>query len=109
MGSDGICDKYGTTGFYPYAKEPGDDPFLFCARQFPCRAGYPEDPATGVAASALSAYLIRHALIPLKDGWNEITVRQGEAMGRPSLIYAACLMEGGKVTATRISGKARLD
>ena len=104
-----LCDKYGTTGFYPYAKEPGDDPFLFCARQFPCRAGYPEDPATGVAASALSAYLIRHALIPLKDGWNEITVRQGEAMGRPSLIYAACLMEGGKVTATRISGKARLD
>ena len=104
-----LCDKYHTTGFYPYAKEPGDDPFLFCARQFPCRAGYPEDPATGVAASALSAYLVLHELIPLHDGWNEITVRQGEAMGRPGIIYAACHLEGGEVTATRISGKARLD
>ena len=104
-----LCDKYGTTGFYPYAKEPGDDPLLFCARQFPCRAGYPEDPATGVAASALSAYLIHNRLIPLTEGWNEITVRQGEAMGRPSLIYAACSLENGEVTATRISGKARLD
>ena len=103
-----LCDKYQTTGFYPYAKEPGDDPFLFCARQFPCRAGYPEDPATGVAASALSAYLIRRRLIPLADGWNEITVRQGEAMGRPCIIYAACYLENGAVTATRISGKARL-
>ena len=104
-----LCDKYHTTGFYPYAKEPGDDPFLFCARQFPCRAGYPEDPATGVAASALSAYLVLNRLIPLSEGWNEITVRQGEAMGRPGIIYAACFLEGGEVTATRISGKARLD
>jgi len=103
-----LCDKYGTTGFYPYAPEHGNDPLLFCARQFPCRAGYPEDPATGVAASALNAYLLRHELIPLKEGWNEITVRQGEAMGRPSIIYAACYVENGEVTATRISGKARL-
>lgn len=104
-----LCDKYNTTGFYPYAPEPGGDGTLFCARQFPCRAGYPEDPATGVAASALSAYLIRHRLIPLREGWNEITVRQGEAMGRPSIIQAACLLEGGTVTATRVSGSARLD
>ncbi len=104
-----LCDKYQTTGFYPWAPEPGGDPKLFCARQFPCRAGYPEDPATGVAASALSAYMIRHALIPLAEGWNEITVRQGEAMGKPSLIYAACFIEGDEVTTTRVSGKARLD
>ena len=104
-----LCDKYKTTGFYPYAPEPGGDGMLFCARQFPCRAGYPEDPATGVAASALSAYLLRHRLIPLREGWNEITVRQGEAMGRPSIIQAACFLDNGKVTATRVSGSARLD
>ena len=104
-----LCDKYKTTGFYPYAPEPGGDGMLFCARQFPCRAGYPEDPATGVAASALSAYLLRQRLIPLREGWNEITVRQGEAMGRPSIIQAACLLESGEVTATRVSGSARLE
>ncbi|MBO4839267.1 MAG: PhzF family phenazine biosynthesis isomerase [Lachnospiraceae bacterium] len=104
-----LCDKYHTTGFYPFAPEPGDDPRLFCARQFPCRAGYPEDPATGVAASALSAYMVEHRLLPLTDGWNEITVRQGEAMGKPSIISAACFLEDGRVTATRVSGKARLD
>ena len=103
-----LCDKYHTTGFYPFAPEPGGGPRLFCARQFPCRAGYPEDPATGVAASALSAYLIRHGLLPLTDGWSDITVRQGEAMGKPSLVGAACLIENGQITATRVSGKARL-
>jgi len=104
-----LCDRYGTTGFYPYAPEDGGDGTLFCARQFPKRAGYPEDPATGVAASALCAYLVRRRLIPVREGWNAVTIRQGESMGRPSVIGAACRVENGEITGTKVCGRAYLD
>lgn len=97
-----LCDRYGTTGFYPFAQEDG----AFCARQFPKRAGYPEDPATGVAASALGAYLTKHAVVPVHEGWNRFTVRQGEAMGKPSVIGSDAFVENGEITRTRVRGRA---
>ena len=101
-----LCDKYETTGFYPYAAAPAEGENVFYARQFPKRAGYPEDPATGVAASALSASVIKNHLIPVKEGWNKITVLQGEAMGKPSRIGARCLVENGSITRTQVCGSA---
>lgn len=78
-----LCDHCGVSGVYPFA--PGEEPDTYYARQFPCRTGYREDPATGVAASALSAYL--HLTDRLDSG--TITVYQGFAMGRPSVLFAA--------------------
>ena len=101
-----LCDQYETTGFYPYAAAPAEGENVFYARQFPKRAGYPEDPATGVAASALSAYLIARRLIPVREGWNKITVLQGEAMGKPSRIGARCYVENGEITRTQVCGSA---
>lgn len=101
-----LCDKYETTGFYPFAAAPKEGENVFYARQFPKRAGYPEDPATGVAASALSAFLTERRLIPVSEGWNRITVLQGEAMGKPSRIGARCFVENGKITRTQVCGSA---
>ncbi|WP_281697153.1 PhzF family phenazine biosynthesis protein [Acidaminococcus massiliensis] len=102
-----LCDRCETTGFYIFAPENNrSDNVVFHARQFPNRSGYNEDPATGVAASALGAYLVRHQLIPVAEGWNPCTVYQGEAMGRPSLIRAETQVTGGKITKTRICGTA---
>lgn len=103
-----LCDKYETTGFYPFAVEEEEGEKRLYARQFPNRAGYPEDPATGVAASALSAYLTHYGIFPVQEGWNRYTVRQGEAMGRPSIIGADCFVENGKITKTRVRGKAEI-
>jgi len=103
-----LCDQYDTTGFYPFAQEVEDGRPVFYARQFPKRAGYPEDPATGVAASALGAYLTRHRVLPVAEGWNSFTIRQGEAMGKPSVIGSACFVEHGEITRTRVSGSAYL-
>lgn len=104
-----LCDRCEATGFYPFVLNAGrgTEPVLY-ARQFPNRAGYNEDPATGVAASALAAYLVRHRLVPIRQGWNRFTVFQGEAMGRPSVIYADVFVEGEAVTRTRIRGNARI-
>ena len=60
-----------------------ETPALFHARDpFP-PGGVVEDPATGAAAAALGAYLRRLGLV---DPPATFTIRQGEDMGRPSLI-----------------------
>jgi PhzF family phenazine biosynthesis protein len=78
-----MCDALSSTGLYPFAPD-ATVPGTFHARQFPRSSGYPEDAATGIAAAAL-LYGVRDMGL-LADGTRRITVRQGEAMGRPSAI-----------------------
>jgi PhzF family phenazine biosynthesis protein len=98
-----VCDDLQVTGFYPFTGPArGADA---AARQFPRRAGFDEDPATGVAACALGAYLAAYHRPRLQPGWHRWTVAQGRAMGRPSLITAEALVaDDGQVTATRVGG-----
>jgi len=86
------CEAIGSTGLYPWCRGPDG---IVHARQFPRNSGYPEDAATGIAASALF-----YGLGAPQEG---LTVRQGEAMGRPSEIRVrpdpeadGCLL-GGRV------------
>src|SRR6202012_324513 len=58
------------------------------ARVFGPALGVPEDPATGSAAGPLALHLARHGAISFGD---EIEIRQGEEIGRPSLL-AACVV-----------------
>lgn len=103
-----LCDKYETTGFYPFAVENVDGKEIYHARQFPKRAGYQEDPATGVAASALGAYLTEVFPAKVVDGWNEFLIVQGVAMGKASCIRSGTLVENSIITATKITGQAEL-
>jgi PhzF family phenazine biosynthesis protein len=93
------CEQLDVTGCYPFVRDHEGA----AARQFPLRAGYPEDPATGVAACALGAYLAD----PAQPGWHRFSISQGRAMGRPSLIIAEALVEDGQITATRVGGGMR--
>jgi PhzF family phenazine biosynthesis protein len=86
---EGLCDRLKSTGLYPFACD-WDDERTYHARQFPKASGFPEDPATGIAASALLFGLLHYGLIKNR---RTIRVRQGEAMGRPSRI-AVTLDEG---------------
>lgn len=54
-GIETVGERIGSTGLYPYA--PSGDRQLD-ARQFPRSSGYPEDPATGIAATALAFGLL---------------------------------------------------
>ena len=78
-----ICERIGSTGLYPYACSDLLEQ-VFDARQFPKSSGYPEDPATGIAASALCFGLLHNGLV--EPTGRKIGVRQGRAMGRPSEI-----------------------
>jgi trans-2,3-dihydro-3-hydroxyanthranilate isomerase len=55
------------------------------SRVFVPAHGVPEDPATGSAAGPLALHLARHGRIGFGD---EIEIRQGEELGRPSTLYA---------------------
>jgi PhzF family phenazine biosynthesis protein len=78
-----VCERIDSTGLYPYAVSDPDGR-VFDARQFPRSSGYPEDPATGIAAAALVFGLLADGLVERDD--KRIRVRQGRAMGRPSEI-----------------------
>jgi PhzF family phenazine biosynthesis protein len=101
-----VCDELDITGFYPFTvRAAGADS---AARQFPLRSGYHEDPATGVAACGLGAYLALRSglsLRPGSPGWHTWRIAQGRAMGRPSIITAeAQLDQSGAIIATRVGG-----
>jgi trans-2,3-dihydro-3-hydroxyanthranilate isomerase len=54
-------------------------------RCFVSGLGISEDPATGSAAGPLALHLARHGAVPFGE---EIEIRQGEEIGRPSFLYA---------------------
>jgi trans-2,3-dihydro-3-hydroxyanthranilate isomerase len=57
----------------------------FKTRMFGPGLGVDEDPATGSAAGPLAVHLARHGRIPFGT---RIEIRQGEEIGRPSVLYA---------------------
>ncbi|WP_299415452.1 PhzF family phenazine biosynthesis protein [Acaryochloris sp. IP29b_bin.148] len=76
-----------------------ESPSIFHARNpFPV-GGVIEDPATGAAAAALGGYLRDAQLISAP---NQIVIRQGETMGRPSRLVVDIPTSGGIV----VSGTA---
>ncbi|SOD72581.1 PhzF family phenazine biosynthesis protein [Jatrophihabitans sp. GAS493] len=99
-----VCDELDVTGFYAFA--PGTENVDITARQFPRRAGYVEDPATGVAAAALAAHLAAGLHAP---GWHTWRIAQGRRMGRPSILRAEAERDvSGAVIATRVGGGAHV-
>nr|WP_309098311.1 PhzF family phenazine biosynthesis isomerase [Fredinandcohnia onubensis] len=99
-----VCDKFEITGFYPFVVL---DKNVLEARQFPNQSGYDEDPATGVAASALGAYVTLYNVCGTnQEGWNTYHIYQGETMGKPSKIQAEIEIDNKKIIRTRISGNA---
>lgn len=104
-----LCDQYKSTGFYLFTLDTESGDADAEARQFPRRAGYNEDPATGVAACALAVYFTEHAVLGARhEGWHEFTIEQGHSMGRPSVLQAAAKVKDGRIVRTRLGGRATI-
>ena len=91
--------------------------FLYCretvlhstsvhARMFAPGVGVPEDPATGSAAAAFSAVLLRYDQLP--EGTSEFTIEQGIEMGRPGEIKLEIEVASLRLKRVRIGGFACL-
>ena len=72
-------------------------------RMFYPSAGVPEDPATGSAAGPLAVHLARHGRIRFGE---QIKIRQGAELGRPSLLYATATGDRDKITSVEVAGTA---
>ena len=96
---EAVCALIGSTGLYPYAVS-GDR--QVDARQFPRSSGYPEDPATGIAATALTFGLLADEVISPDE--RPIIVRQGRAMGRPSRISIRLELGDGQIRGCWLGG-----
>jgi trans-2,3-dihydro-3-hydroxyanthranilate isomerase len=74
-------------------------------RMFYPSVGVPEDPATGSAAGPLAAHLARHGRIAFGE---EIEIRQGEEIKRPSLLYAKATGTADRIDSIEVGGSARI-
>jgi trans-2,3-dihydro-3-hydroxyanthranilate isomerase len=72
-------------------------------RMFYPAGGVPEDPATGSAAGPLAVHLARHGQITFGQ---EIEIRQGAEIGRPSLLHAAAAGERDRIDSVEVGGMA---
>lgn len=82
-----VCRAAGAGSMYLFA-ETADG---VTARMFDPELGIGEDPATGSAAGPLGAYLARHGLAGMPG---VVRIRQGEQVGRPSLLEVEVTREG---------------
>jgi trans-2,3-dihydro-3-hydroxyanthranilate isomerase len=74
------------------------------ARMFAPSIGIDEDPATGSAAAALVGCLAA-ARDGAPDAAPTLTIRQGFAMGRPSIISASARMQAGRLRQVSVGGR----
>ena len=72
-------------------------------RMFAPTHGVNEDPATGSAAGPLAVHLARHGRIAFGD---EIEIRQGVEIGRPSLLYARAEGSPERIERVEVGGSA---
>ncbi|CDZ48807.1 PhzF family phenazine biosynthesis protein [Neorhizobium galegae] len=80
-----------------------EEPWNLRARMFAPLDDIMEDPATGSASAALSAFLVTRA--PEKDAQVHLTIEQGVEMGRRSIIELDVVKAAGTVTDVTITGR----
>lgn len=103
---EALCERIGSTGLYPYAVSDRDAQIVD-ARQFPKSSGYPEDAATGIAASALAFGLLENGMVEATE--RQITVRQGRAMRRPSEILVRFRLDNDRPDGCWLGGAVHLE
>ena len=96
MGRLAAMSHLGTTCFAGAGVE-------FVTRMFAPGFGVPEDPATGSAAGPLACHLLRHGLV---EADAEVTISQGEQIGRPSQLTAIVRGSADAITQVVVGGSA---
>jgi trans-2,3-dihydro-3-hydroxyanthranilate isomerase len=73
------------------------------ARAFANDLAWGEDPATGSAALGAGVWLVAAGLVD-PEGTSSYTIRQGEKLGRPSVLTCTVTASGGRATGATVQG-----
>lgn len=94
-------------GFEVYSWSVLDQGSTVHARCFLPSSVVLEDPASGMAAGALGAYLAENSYIP-KEEFEDIVVEQGHWVGRPSRINVRVEKKGPSIRRVEVGGSSRI-
>ena len=101
-----LLRRSGTDCAMLYALTGGGEVTAHC-RMFAPGLGVTEDPATGSAAGALGAHLVRHGRVQPASGIALMTFDQGQEIGRPSRIRVAVAVDvTGAISGVQVGGAA---
>lgn len=101
--ADAIARDLGFGDLYVFTCETVDPQAQVHCRMFAPHFGIPEDPASGSAAGALAAYLVKHRLVR-HEKRVRIVCEQGLELGRPSRLVAEVEVAGGQPASVRVGG-----
>ncbi|MCR3757512.1 PhzF family isomerase [Clostridium felsineum] len=93
-------------GYYVFTKPSEGDDILVHGRMFAPAIGINEDPVTGNANGPLGAYLVHHKLVNSNNSTFKFKAKQGEAMGRPGIVYVEVKTQNGEPVEVKVSGQA---
>jgi len=92
-----------TTHLFTFDAKPGFDLYT---RDFAPAVGIPEDPVTGAANGALAGYLVLEGILN-RDEINQLTIGQGDAMGRPGTLHVT-ITPTGLYPVIKLGGSAHI-
>jgi trans-2,3-dihydro-3-hydroxyanthranilate isomerase len=95
----GALGRFGAVGVSCFAAEGP----RVKTRMFGPGLGMAEDPATGSAAGPLAVHLARHGVVSFGE---QLEIRQGAEIGRPSVLYAAAHGSAQRIERVLVGGAA---
>jgi PhzF family phenazine biosynthesis protein len=80
---ESLCETVDATGVYAFTFDTVDPEATLHGRMFAPGAGVPEDPVTGTASGAVTAYLREHGAL---DSYADLLYEQGHFLDRPGRV-----------------------
>ena len=101
-----LAEYVGTDLFHAFTQETGDPDCAVRTRHVWFGTGTPsEDPVTGSAAGCIASYLVSEEVV-MALPTAEISIEQGDEVGRPGKIQVLVDVRNGEVTRVRVGGRA---
>ena len=99
-----VCSRWGVNGIMVFSTMTVEEDASVHARMFADPIGIPEDPATGSAAGALGAYLVKNGVVEVGPT-TELVIEQGYEIDRPSRILVQVYSDDDAIKTIKVGGQ----
>ena len=99
-----VCSRWGVNGIMVFSTMTVEEDASVHARMFADPIGIPEDPATGSAAGALGAYLLKNGVVEVGPT-TELVIEQGYEIDRPSRILVQVYSDDDAIKTIKVGGQ----